>query len=294
MPGCRHKVYTRRTSAWARSPEKGFPVNPIDDERDAGVGLVDLEQEEPDQDDEEAPVLALVTGGARRLGARFVRALAREGFDVAFTYYQSRDAAQQLVESLQEQSDNDVAAYEADLRRPQDCTELVALVEEEMGPIGLLVNNAGVLVPASLDSASAHDLDRCYETNLRAPYVLSLECGRRMVARGGGAIINIASTGALRPYLNHLSYSVTKAGVVMLTRALALALAPHVTVNAIAPGTIWLEGEDDAAGKPAPARIPLGEWGDPEDVEDALVYLATAPYVTGQVLGVDGGWSLRG
>ena len=294
MPGHRHKVYTGRTSAWDGSPEKGVPVNPIEDERAAGVGLADLVEEEPQREGgDEAPVLALVTGGARRLGARFVRALVREGFDVAFTYHQSRDAAHQLVESLEEEFDSDIAAFEADLRRPTDCTELVAAVEAEMGPIGLLVNNAGVLVPASLDSASAADLDRCYETNLRAPYLLSIECGRRMVSRRGGAIINIASTGALRPYLHHLSYSITKAGVVMLTHALALALAPHVTVNAIAPGTIWLEGEDQAAGKPAPERIPLGEWGDPEDVEDALVYLASAPYVTGQVLGVDGGWRLR-
>lgn len=262
---------------------------------ETGSGIAEIEPETALRgEDEAAPVLALVTGGARRLGARCVRALVREGFDVAFTYHQSRDAAQALVERLQDEYDADVTAFEVDLRRPQECTELVSSVEAEMGPIGLLVNNAGVLVSASVDSASALDLDRCYETNLRAPYVLSLECGRRMVTRGGGTIVNIASTGALRPYLQHLSYSVTKAGLVMLTSALALALAPHVTVNAIAPGTIWLEGEDEAGSKPDPSRIPLGEWGDPEDVEDALVYLATAPYVTGQVLGVDGGWHLRG
>ena len=266
-----------------------------DDSRDTLDLEEDFDEElEEDAGDEDGPVLALVTGGARRLGARFVRALAREGFDVAFTYRRSAVEARELVEELEEDADVDVAAFETDLRRPEACEQLVATVEAEMGPIGLLVNNAGILVAADAHTASATDLDASYETNLRAPYVLSLECGRRMVSRGGGTIVNVASTGALRPYLQHLSYSVTKAGLVMLTEALALAFAPHVTVNALAPGTIWLEGEDEVGGKPAPARIPLGEWGDPEDVEDALIYLATAPYVTGQVLGVDGGWHLKG
>lgn len=239
------------------------------------------------------PVLALVTGGARRLGARFVRALAAEGFDVAFTYHRSGDAARRLVDEL-DRAGTEAGAYETDLRSTTAIEGLVDAVESDMGPIGLLVNNAGVLLSAGVDDSGPEDLDESIAVNLRAPYLLSLVAGRRMRDRGEGCIVNVASTGGLRPYRQHLSYSVSKAGLVMTTQALALAFAPHVTVNAVAPGVVHLEGEDDEDARPPAGRIPLGEYGDPDDVVDALLYLATAPYVTGQVLAVDGGFSLRG
>jgi len=246
-----------------------------------------------DPDAEAAPVLALVTGGARRLGARFVRALANEGFDVAFTYHRSGEQARRLVDEL-DRDGTEAGAYETDLRSTSAIEGLVDAVEGDMGPIGLLVNNAGVLLHADVEASGAADFDESIAVNLRAPYLLSLACGRRMRARGEGCIVNVASTGGLRPYRQHLSYSVSKAGLVMTTRSLALALAPEVTVNAIAPGILRLEGEEDGGDRPPAGRIPLGEYGDPDDVVDALLYLATAPYVTGQVLSVDGGFSLRG
>ncbi len=244
-----------------------------------------------EEGEDEAPVLALVTGGARRLGARLCRALAEEGFDIAVAYHRSERAAEALVDDLLALG-TEAAAFGADLSVAAEAEALVEGVETEMGPIGLLVNNAGILLPADVETASAEDLDASYALHMRAPYVLSLEVGRRMRRRGGGTIVNIASVGGLRPYRQHLSYSVTKAGLVMLTKVLASALAPEVTVNAVAPGTLWLEGEDELEGKPARTRIPLGDYGRSEDVEDAVVYLATAPYVTGQVLAVDGGWHL--
>jgi NAD(P)-dependent dehydrogenase (short-subunit alcohol dehydrogenase family) len=250
-----------------------------------------LEEILEEDDEDRAPVLALITGGARRLGARLTRALAEEGYDIAISYHSGEAEAYELVDDLLA-TGVEAAAFGADLRQPAEAQALIESVESDLGPIGLLVNNAGILLPADVDRASAEDLDRSYELNVRAPYVLSLEVGRRMRARGEGAIVNIASVGGLRPYRRHLSYSVTKAGLVMLTQALAAALAPEVTVNAIAPGTVWLGEDDDTTGKPAPGRIPLGDWGRAEDVEDALVYLASAPYVTGQILAVDGGWHL--
>lgn len=243
---------------------------------------------------ETEPVLALVTGGARRLGAEIVRALVHEGFDVAFTFHRSGDAAEDLVEELTD-TGAQVGAYETDLRSATAIDALVEAVESDMGPIGLLVNNAGLMMPGDVETASDVDFDACMTLNVRAPHLLSLSVGRRMRARGEGAIVNVASTGGIRPYARHLAYSISKAGVIMATRAMALALAPEVTVNAVAPGMLWLdESDDEGFARPHADRIPAQAYGDADDVTDAVLYLATAPYVTGQVLPVDGGWSLRG
>ena len=162
-------------------------------------------------------------------------------------------------------------------------------MEADLGPVSLLVNNAGVIHEAGVDSAGADDFDVTMAVNLRAPWLLSLDLGRRMRSRGSGSIINIASVGGIRPYSKHLAYSVSKAGLIMLTRGLARDLAPEVRVNAIAPGMIDL---GESGGMPARERVPLQSWTGPEDIEDAVLYLADAGQVTGQVLAVDGGWHL--
>ena len=154
-----------------------------------------------------------------------------------------------------------------------------------------LVNNAGILLDAGVDQAGVADFDASIALNLRAPWLLSLGAGRRMRGRGRGVIINIASVGGLRPYSKHLAYSVSKAGMIMLTRGLARDLAPAVRVNAIAPGMVDL-GESGSS-MPIADRVPLGRWARPEDLEDALLFLADAAHITGQVLAVDGGWSLE-
>ena len=235
---------------------------------------------------ERAPV-ALVTGGARRLGSRFVRALAAEGYSVALSYHRGDSEARALVDELT-RGGGAVAAFAADLREPGDCEGLIEAVESGFGAVDCLVNNAGVL---GSDSGTVDEFDRAIAVNLRAPWMLSHALAPRMRERGSGAIVNIASVGGLRPYARHLAYSVSKAGLVMLTRGLARVFAPEVRVNAIAPGMVDL---GDAPGTmPAPERVPLGSWARPADLEGALLYLLRAPYVTGQVLAVDGGWSLR-
>jgi pteridine reductase len=235
----------------------------------------------------ESPI-ALVTGGARRLGATIVRALAEEGFRVGFSYRRSAAEAEQLVDEL-EAGDLNAAGFECDLREASECAALVETVEADLGPVSLLVNNAGVIHEAGVDSAGVDDFDATMAVNLRAPWLLSLDLGRRMRSRGSGSIINIASVGGIRPYSKHLAYSVSKAGLIMLTRGLARDLAPEVRVNAIAPGMIDL---GESGGMPARERVPLQSWTGPEDIEDAVLYLADAGQVTGQVLAVDGGWHL--
>lgn len=244
-------------------------------------------------EEDEGGGIALVTGGGRRLGRRLALALASEGYDVAVSYHDSEEGAMAVVDELGELGVR-AAAFHADLAKVADCNSLVERVEDELGPLSLLVNNAAVFPHAPAEDADARVFDHTMAVNLRAPYLLALEAGRRMQERGEGSIVNIASVGGLRPYTKHVPYSLSKAGVVMLTRLLSLSFAPEVTVNAIAPGTIWMEGEEEgAAAKPPEESIPLGSYGDSADIEEALLYLAGAPFVTGQVLVVDGGASVR-
>jgi NAD(P)-dependent dehydrogenase (short-subunit alcohol dehydrogenase family) len=218
--------------------------------------------------------------------------LAQDGFDVAISYWQSSSRAQRVVDELRMLRAR-AAAFEADLRDVSQARGLIDSVENELGPVDLLVNNAGVLLTADVSSADAEGFDHSIELNLRAPYLLSLECGRRMKKRNRGGIVNIASVGGLVPYLRHLPYSISKAGLLMLTRALALALAPEVTVNAIAPGAVETDEAASADSLPSLGGIPLGRYGTVGDVQHALLFLARSAYVTGHVLPVDGGSSLR-
>ncbi len=236
---------------------------------------------------------ALVTGGARRLGKRLALALARDGYDVAITARRESSDSQTTLGALRD-AGSASALFLADFAESGACERLSREVEDGFGPIELLVNNAGVFPNSTLEQADERVFDSTMAVNLRTPYLLTAELGRRMRERGSGCIVNLASVGGLRPYANHLPYSLSKAGLVMLTRASALALAPTVRVNAIAPGTIWIDGEEsDSVPKPSPASIPLREFGTAEDIEAALTYLASAKFVTGQVMVVDGGASVR-
>lgn len=258
---------------------------------------MDGTSQESTQQGRPAPVaprpLALVTGGARRLGRRLAVALAQDGYDVAVSYFRSDLSAGEALNELRSLGAR-AEAFQADLSRADQARRLAEEVEARLGPVALLVNNAGVWPGRESGGDPAEVFDHTVAVNLRAPYLLSLECGRRMRERGEGAIVNVASLGGLRPYARHVPYSLSKAGLIMLTRAMALRLAPEVAVNAIAPGTIWIEGEEDpAVVKPPPEEIPLQHYGDSQDVEGALLYLVGAPYVTGQVIVVDGGAGIR-
>jgi pteridine reductase len=237
--------------------------------------------------------LALVTGGGRRLGRQIALALGEAGFDVAIHAYGSHAPAEEVAGAVRAAGGR-AAVFRADLRVAAQAEALAPQVERTMGPIDLLVNNAAVFPAAGLLASDAPVFDDTIAVNLRAPYLLSLQCGRAMRARGGGAIVNIASVGGLRPYAQHIPYSLSKAGIVMLTRVMALALAPQVRVNAVAPGTLWIPGEErGAAAKPPRSSIPRAVYGTPDDVAQAVLFLARAPFVTGQVLAVDGGSSIR-
>lgn len=233
---------------------------------------------------------ALVTGGARRIGADISRDLAEAGYSVAIHYHRSEAAAHALVDEIAD-GGGEAVAYAADLSQGPDCTGLAESVWQELGSIELLVNNAGVLERSEL-APDLDAFDRAIDLNLRAPYLLSLEMGPRMVREGRGSIVNIASTGGFVPYVRHVPYSLSKAALLMLTKSLAKGFAPSVRVNAVAPGSIQLEEGSDKRAMGPLDRIPLGRYGSGRDVARAVRFLAAAEYMTGQCLIVDGGRSI--
>jgi NAD(P)-dependent dehydrogenase (short-subunit alcohol dehydrogenase family) len=161
----------------------------------------------------------------------------------------------------------------------------------QYGRIDLLVNNAGLFIDAAWNSFDEKLWDKTIATNLTAPTFLMQEVAKIMIRNGGGSIINIASVGGLQPWAKHIPYSISKAGLIMSTRCFARALAPSIRVNAIAPGTIIIAGEEHRKLKHIPIdKIPLRRNGTPDDITDLVAFLATrGDYITGQVIAVDGG-----
>jgi pteridine reductase len=223
--------------------------------------------------------VALVTGGAVRVGLEIARALADAGADVAVGYHRSAVEAR--------------AALRADVGRPHEAGALVAGAVKRLGRLDVLVNNAALFLRTPVLTTTPAQFDRLLAVNLRGPFFVSQAAARAM-GRRGGRIINIADVGAVRAWPGYVPYGISKAGVVMLTRGFAAALAPRIQVNAVAPGVVLLpEGFPRESARRLAARIPMGRQGRPADVAQAVRFFATcSEYVTGQVLFVDGGMSI--
>lgn len=236
---------------------------------------------------------ALVTGGARRVGAAMVSALAASGVDVAIHYGGSAGAAEQLAAACRDRGVNAVA-LQADLAQPGAAEALATEAEDALGGVDILINSASTWESAPFDQVDRAMWDRTMAVNLTAPMFLSQALGARMAERGFGRIVNISDVAGLRPWPHRAPHSVSKAGLVMLTRILSQAYAPHVLVNAIVPGPVLMP---DDSGPQVEANVAaetvLGRVGTPGDVVDAMLYLVSAEYVTGQSLVVDGGQAER-
>ncbi|HXN11266.1 MAG TPA: pteridine reductase [Steroidobacteraceae bacterium] len=237
---------------------------------------------------------ALVTGGARRVGASIVRALHAEGANVMIHCHRSLAEAERLAAQLRTQRAGSAASIAADLL---DAAALPQLVDAALGCFGgldLLVNNASSFYPTRIGQISLAEWDDLIGTNLRAPLFLA-QAAAPALRRARGAVLNIVDIHGLRPLRDHAVYSTAKAGLVMLTRALARELAPEVRVNAIAPGPVlWPEsGIDEQRKAGILSSTPLARAGEPADVaRTVLFFAADAPFITGQVLAVDGGRSI--
>ena len=235
--------------------------------------------------------VALVTGAARRIGAAIARALHLRGLRVAVHYRASGDEAEALVRELDRERPGSAAACGCDLLDSGAPDRLVRDVVERFGTLDVLVNNASSFYPSPIDTTTEAEWDDLVGTNLKAPFFLT-RAAARFLSANRGSVVNLADIHGRNPVSGYAAYCSAKAGLIMLTRALALELAPDVRVNAVAPGIVlWPVGSHDAPTRErAVQAVPLRRQGSAAEIADAVAWLALdASYTTGEVLAVDGG-----
>jgi len=236
--------------------------------------------------------VALVTGGAKRLGRAAALALAQAGADLAVTYLRSQTEVRRTTKEL-EKAGARVLAVNCDVTNPKNVNAAMKQVIAKLGGLDILVNNAGAYETVSFEDLTLEQWDSIFGVNVRGPFVVS-QTALPHLRRRNGRIINLGSLGGLRAWSSHAHYCSSKAALHMLTKAMAKALAPEIAVNCVAPGMIDL-GEKPAT--PFMARMakqtPMQRNGSGDDVAAAILFFATAPsFITGQVLYVDGGLGL--
>jgi pteridine reductase len=234
--------------------------------------------------------LAVVTGGAHRLGKAFCISLAHQGFAIGLHYHHSAQEAYQLKKEI-EALHVPVYLLRADLTRPEKINQLFEIIREFDEPLKVLVNSAAVMPVGRVSDLPLDDWNDALDLNLRAPFLLAQQAAKIMV--DGGLIVNVSDIGARKAWSRFPSYIVSKSGLESLTRILARALAPSIRVNAIAPGlvlksdTVTPEDWDTLVN-----RIPLKRAALPDEIASALEFLLHNEYITGQIIAVDGGYSL--
>jgi len=253
-----------------------MPEPPTTELRDASIPL--------------AGKVALVTGGARRIGRAIALQLAASGTDVAITYRDSQPEAEETVRSLAALN-VEAFAVRTDLTDAESIRQSVAAVVEEFGRLDILVNNAGLFESAALEQITVEQWDRIFATNTRAPFLMGQAAYPHLRA-AGGRIINIGSLGGTHPWATHAHYCTSKAALHMLSQTMAKAWAPEVSVNCVVPGMI-VQGEVSEEYVRFAERTPMRRNGSAEDVAAAVLFFATGPhFITGQLLAVDGGLGL--
>jgi 3-oxoacyl-[acyl-carrier protein] reductase/pteridine reductase len=233
---------------------------------------------------------ALVTGAAKRIGRSLALGLAAAGADVAITYNGSKAEAQETVDALQ-QLNVRAMAVACDVRNIDSVQAAVGAVVERFGGLDILVNNAGTFETAVLQEISVAQWDKMFETNTRGPFLMA-QAAYPHLREARGRIINIGSLGGMHPWATHAHYCTSKAALHMLTQTMAKAFAPEISVNCVAPGMV-VNGEVDPAYEHFANKTPMQRNGTPNDVAEAVLFFARGPhFITGQILGVDGGLGL--
>ena len=243
--------------------------------------------------------IGVVTGGGKGLGRALVRALAEEGADVAFSYRDSRSAAEEAAEGLRSSGRRAFVA-KADARIPGQMAGFVEAAAGALGGVDFLVNNVGLFRPFSLEEISEEALDEAFDVNVKAAVMAARAAAPHLRRRGGGAIVNVASLGGLRPWKAYLPYCASKAALVMATECLALLLAPEIRVNSVSPGLVssqWFSksfGADAAAAQEEAfaKATPVKRIATPDDVAQAVLALLENDLINGQDLVIDGGKSV--
>lgn len=233
----------------------------------------------------------LVTGAARRIGRALALALARAGAEVAITYRGSAAEAEATVRALRELSPKAIGVR-CDVREEASVGRAISEIVETFGGLDLLVNNAGAFETVPLAEISVEHWDAMFETNTRGPFLVAKSAYPHLKA-SQGRIVNIGSLGGIHPWATHAHYCTSKAALHMLSKTMAKAWAPEISVNCVAPGMIVTSGENSSGYEHFAEKTPMKRNGTPEDVAAAVLFFAKAPkFITGQLLTVDGGLGL--
>lgn len=233
---------------------------------------------------------AVITGGSRGLGEAIAKKLASMGANIVIIDIGDPTLAQQVCEECRQQYNVEAKAYQCDVSDFNAVKEVVALIKADFGTVHILVNNAGITRDGLLAMMKEEDFDKVIAVNLKGAFNMIRHCSGLFIRNREGCIINIASVAGLMGNAGQCNYAASKAGLIGLTKTVAKELAPKgVRCNAIAPGFIATDMTGNQTDNPLLKMIPLGKMGEACDVADAAGYLATAKYVTGEVLRVDGG-----
>lgn len=233
---------------------------------------------------------AIVTGGSRGIGAAIARKLASMGANVAVIYAGNAQAAEQVCAACRRESGVEARAYQCDVADYASVKAAIARIKADLGTAHILINNAGITRDGLLAMMKEEDFDRVLDTNLKGAFNMIRHCMGLFIRNREGCIVNISSVAGLMGNAGQCNYAASKAGLIGLTKSVAKELAPKgIRCNAVAPGFIATDMTGNQADSPLLSLIPLGTMGEAEDVADAVAFLVTAKYVTGEVLRVDGG-----
>jgi 3-oxoacyl-[acyl-carrier protein] reductase/pteridine reductase len=232
--------------------------------------------------------VALVTGAAKRIGRSIALELASRGADVAVNFRGSRAEAEGVAKEI-EQLGRRAIAIQADVSKRPEVEHMIAQIEATFGHLDILINNAGMFQHVPFDEITDAQWNGIIATNLTSQFLCAQTAAPLLRKSGRGRIVNLASLGGLLAWPGYIHYCVSKAGVVQLTKCLARALAPEITVNAVAPGTIIFEGDPAELESDFIKRAPLKRTGKGSDIAEAVAFLVESDFITGQILAVDGG-----
>jgi pteridine reductase len=233
--------------------------------------------------------VALITGAAKRLGKTIALTLAEKEYHLVVHFHQSKDAAQETAREIIARGREVLTVY-GDITKEKDVEKMVEQTLEHFGRIDVLVNNAAIFFRTPFDTLDEKTWDQFMDINLKGTFLCAHKIGLAMREHGGGKIINLADVAGLHPWVDYLPYSVSKAGVIVLTQGLAKALAPTVQVNAIVPGPVlFQENAPEEERQREINRTLLKRAGTPEDIARTVVFLVGSDFITGAVLPVDGG-----